>query len=83
MTNMRLAYRVAEASALIGISEREGWRRVAAGDWQFVKCGRVTLIPAAALEEWLRRKSDEQLASRPELSPTVLRRHGDVRRSNA
>ena len=76
MTSMRLAYRVAEASALIGISEREGWRRVAAGDWPVVKCGRVTLIPAGALEEWLRRKSDEQNPAREPLSRprVVLRR---------
>lgn len=60
MTDMRLAYRVAEASAMVGLSEREGWRRVAAGEWRSVKCGRVTLVPAAALEDWLCRKLDEQ-----------------------
>jgi hypothetical protein len=54
-----MVYRVAEASALVGLSEREGWRRVACGDWASVKCGRVTLIPAVALENWLRRL-DEQ-----------------------
>src|SRR5260221_823846 len=46
MTDMRLAYRVAEASAMVGLSEREGWRRIAAGDWPSVKCGRVTLVTA-------------------------------------
>jgi hypothetical protein len=45
---------------MVGLSEREGWRRVAAGDWPSVKCGRVTLVPAIALEEWLGRKLDER-----------------------
>jgi hypothetical protein len=67
--SVRLAYRVPEASALVGLSAREGWRRVAAGDWPSVKCGRVTLVPAAALEDWLRRKLDEQ-------SPTTPQRTG-------
>ena len=69
MSAARLAYRVAEASALVGISKREGWRRVAAGDWPSLKCGRATLIPADAIEEWLRRKCDEQNLAPREVSP--------------
>jgi hypothetical protein len=56
----RLAYPVPEASAVVGFSEREGWRRVAAGDWLTVKCGRITLVLAVTLEDWLRRKLLEQ-----------------------
>jgi len=67
MSSARLAYRVAEASALVGISKREGWRRVAAGEWPSLKCGRATLIPADAIEEWLRRKCDEQNLARCEV----------------
>lgn len=81
MVTARLAYRVAEASALLGLSEREGWRRVAAGDWPSVKCGRVTLVPAGALEEWLRRKLDEQ--SPATADATRLLAPGRVRRRSA
>jgi hypothetical protein len=60
VTERRLAYRIPEASALVGLSEREGWRRVAAGDWPTVKCGRVTLVLAVTIEDWLWRKLLEQ-----------------------
>jgi predicted DNA-binding transcriptional regulator AlpA len=78
MNSARLAYRVPEASALVGLSAREGWRRVAAGDWPSIKCGRVTLVPAAGIEEWLRRKLDERspaLQQSPS-SRVLLRRIG-------
>ena len=73
MTSARLAYRVPEASALVGLSVREGWRKVAAGEWPSIKCGRVTLVPAAALEDWLRQKLEEHSPT-PRQSPQAFER---------
>jgi excisionase family DNA binding protein len=51
----RLAYRVPAAAAQLGISERQTWRLVAAGELRTVRAGRATLIPHAALEAFLAR----------------------------
>jgi len=55
-----LAYRVAVAAGLIGLSERATWRLIACGDLTAVRVGRATLIPRISLEQWLERKLAEQ-----------------------
>jgi hypothetical protein len=58
----RRGYRVSEASAQYGFSERQGWRLVATGEWPAIRVGRATIITAGALEEWERRKLSEETA---------------------
>jgi len=62
----RLAYRVPEAAATLGISERSVWKLISEGEIQVVRSGKIVLVPRTVLEEFLRRGLEEQkLAEEP------------------
>lgn len=52
--NPKLAYTVQEAMAAIGLGRTRFYKEVKLGRLKTVKAGRRTLVPAAALEDWLR-----------------------------
>jgi len=49
----RLAYRVAEAAGLVGISRTKMYELIAAGDMPTIKIGSAVRVPADALREWI------------------------------
>ena len=54
----RLALRLDEAAAAIGLSRRAFWGIVARGEGPpFTKLGRVYAFPVRDMEEWLRRRA--------------------------
>jgi excisionase family DNA binding protein len=52
----RIALRVGEAAASLGISD-DHFRRHVAPQLKWVRTGRVKLVACSELEEWLRRSS--------------------------
>lgn len=81
MTAPRRGYRVAEASEQYGLSERQGWRLVASGEWPAVRVGRATIIPAAVLDDWEHRKLNEETAGGLDSNPAALVEVGRVSHS--
>jgi excisionase family DNA binding protein len=59
----RLAYRVREAGEQLGLSERQTWRLIRAGDLRVVRAGRATLVPHASLERFLARGLNNEAAA--------------------
>lgn len=53
----RLALKLREAAAAIGVSERTVWEWVRSGDLPSLRRGRVVLIPIRELRDWLTRES--------------------------
>ena len=53
MTERRLAYRVAEAAELVGVSRTKMYELIAAGDMPTIKIGSAVRVPADALREWI------------------------------
>lgn len=49
----RLAFRVAEAAEMIGVSRSKMYELIAAGDVKAIRIGTAVRIPADALREWL------------------------------
>ena len=49
----KVSYSIAEAVAVTGLGRTSLYAEIGAGRLRATKCGRRTLIPAAALDEWL------------------------------
>jgi excisionase family DNA binding protein len=56
----RLAYRPNGAGAALGISRDVIFKALAAGEIRSFKAGRVRLIPAGSLREYMARQIEEQ-----------------------
>lgn len=52
-----LAYRVPDAAAALGLSERQVWRLIATGELRHFKVGRITLLRATDIHGWLELKA--------------------------
>ena len=59
----KAAYRVPEAAASLSISERECWDLVGSGELASVTIGRMRLIPASAISDFLNAKLAAERAS--------------------
>ena len=57
MSSDRLAYRVGEAAQMIGISRSKMYELIASGNVPTIKIGASVRIPAEALREWIRNRS--------------------------
>lgn len=57
-----LAYRPDEAFRLIGVSRSAGWRLIRSGRLPSFLIGRIRLVSARALQEWLDTEEREQTA---------------------
>ena len=55
----RICYRPDEAAAVMGTSRDVIFKLLAAGELRSFRAGRVRLIPADALREYVQRKLDE------------------------
>lgn len=60
MSVERLAYRVPEFAAAIGVSRAKGYELIARGEVPSVRIGGSIRVPVAALREWM----DRQLVER-------------------
>jgi len=49
----RVSYTITEARRLIGLSHSKIYEELNSGRLRAVKCGRRTLVPHEALEEWI------------------------------
>ena len=58
----RLALRVEEAAATVGIGRTKAWTFVYSGEWPSFRIGRSVRIPVAGLEEWIARLQEAQSA---------------------
>lgn len=52
--NPKIAYTVPEAMAAIGLGRTRFYEEIKLGRLKTVKAGRRTLVPATALDEWLK-----------------------------
>ena len=52
-----LLLRVTEAAALLGIGRSKLYELLAAGELPIVRIGRSVRVPAAALEQWVERRT--------------------------
>lgn len=59
--------RAGDVAGMLGVSRRRVYQLAKAGKVPSLRQGRSVVIPLRAWEEWLRRKSDEALASVPRL----------------
>ena len=50
----KVSYSIAEAVSVTGLGRTSLYAEIGAGRLLASKCGRRTLIPAAALDEWLK-----------------------------
>jgi excisionase family DNA binding protein len=73
MATERLAYRVPEAAATLGISERSVWKLISEGEIQVVRSGKIVLVPRTVLEEFLRRGLEQEQQRREPEVPEWLR----------
>jgi len=53
----RLAYRVPEAAALVGVSRTMAYALIAQKRWPVIRVGKSMRVPAEALREWVRRQT--------------------------
>jgi len=54
-----LSYRLAEAAAAIGVSERTLWSWAKTGDVPCVRIGKCLLFPVRELQDWLSAKTQK------------------------
>jgi excisionase family DNA binding protein len=52
----RLAYRVAEAAAMVGISRSKMYELIAAGTMPTIRIGTAVRVPADALRAWIQQQ---------------------------
>jgi excisionase family DNA binding protein len=74
----RLAYSVAEAAELIGISERRMWGRVRAGVIKSFRDGQRRLISRRAVEEYLAARRSRRARVRGSAAAAAIRSSGPV-----
>jgi excisionase family DNA binding protein len=57
MAEERLAYRINEAAATLGISRSKAYGLINAGKLPVIRIGATMRIPAEALREWVRKQA--------------------------
>ena len=53
MVSERLAYRVTEAAAMVGVSRSKMYELIAAGAIPTIRIGTAVRVPAEALRDWI------------------------------
>jgi excisionase family DNA binding protein len=60
----RLAYRVAEAAAMVGISRSKMYELIAAGTMPTIRIGTAVRVPADALRAWIEQQTVVDMTNR-------------------
>ncbi|EGD58362.1 MAG: helix-turn-helix domain-containing protein [Novosphingobium aromaticivorans] len=76
----RLAIRVPEAAALLGLSRSKFYDLVAAGEIPLIKVGSASIVAMRSLEAFIERRLTEPVVVKPPKPPLGPRRRGSFQR---